>query len=54
MVLRYVKDMRTSHIAKRLKRQAATISRAIARAHQNLYDCVNARLAVKQQSCHDE
>jgi RNA polymerase sigma-70 factor (ECF subfamily) len=54
MVLRYVKDMRTSQIAKRLDRQVTAISRTIARAHQNLYDCVNARLAAMQRGCDDE
>jgi RNA polymerase sigma-70 factor, ECF subfamily len=50
IVLRYVKGLRSSQIALRLKRQVATVRPGIARAHRNLYDCVRARLAVKGQN----
>jgi RNA polymerase sigma-70 factor, ECF subfamily len=54
MVLRYSKGLRSSQIAQRLKRQVATVRRSVARAHQSLYNCVQAKLAAKSQRHHDE
>jgi RNA polymerase sigma-70 factor, ECF subfamily len=54
MVLRYSKELRSSQIAQRLKRQVTTVRRSIARAHQSLFDCVCAKLAAKKQSPHDD
>lgn len=54
MVLRYSKELRSSQIAQRLKRQLATVRRSIARAHQSLFDCVCAKLAARKQGHHDE
>jgi RNA polymerase sigma-70 factor, ECF subfamily len=50
VVLRYVKGLRSSQIAQRLKRQVATVRQALARAHRKLYDCVRTKLAIKSQS----
>ena len=48
MVLRYSKELRSSQIAQRLKRQLATVRRSIARAHQSLFECVSAKLAAEE------
>jgi RNA polymerase sigma-70 factor, ECF subfamily len=54
MVLRYTKGLRTNQIAQRLKRQVTAVRQSLARSHRSLYDCVHAKLAMKNQSDRDE
>jgi RNA polymerase sigma-70 factor, ECF subfamily len=54
ITLRYVEGLRSGEIAKRLGRQVETVYQSIARAHQDLMNCVRTRLAAKTPTNRDD
>jgi RNA polymerase sigma-70 factor, ECF subfamily len=54
LALRYARGLSSSEIARRLDMKVETVYRAITRAHRNLADCVQEKLAARKQGASDE
>lgn len=52
IALRYVENLHSSEIAKRLGRQVETVYQSIARAHRSLMDCVRSKMAARTPDRH--
>ncbi len=54
LALRYVKGLHSGEIAVQLDMKVETVYRALTRAHRNLADCVQGRLAARKRADRDE